>query len=95
MLLPNDPTEDQQQIARLGQIEQVQVRKWPRNEMERCVGAHVQKRERATESKNHIHFKGEVTKQDIKCTSELSFLKMSQQWSQVFFPQGNAFSAVS
>lgn len=83
MLLPKNPTEDQQQIARLGQREQLQFRKWPRNEMGKCVGVQVQKREkRQRESKNHIYFKGEMTEQDTKGTPEMYLLlTMLQQWS--------------
>lgn len=53
----------------------------------KSVGVRVQKRDRATESKNHIYFKGEMAEQDTKCTSEWSFLKMLQQWSRVFLPE--------
>lgn len=56
VLLPNDPTEDQQQIARLGQREQLQVRKWPRNEMEKWVGIRVQKKETDDQQKVKITF---------------------------------------
>lgn len=69
VLLPNAPTEDRQQITRLGQREQLQVRNRPKNEMERCVGVQVQKREREKDDQ-HIYFKGETTEQDSKFISE-------------------------
>lgn len=70
VLLPNAPTEDQQQITRLGQREQLQVRNRPKNEMERCVGVQVQKRERERKMTNTFTLKGETTEQDSKFISE-------------------------
>lgn len=55
----------------------------------RCksVGAQLQKKERATE-RNHNYFKVEMTEQDTKCDSELSFLKDVAAVVTSVFPRG-------
>ena len=86
LCLPTNPTEDQQQTARLGQIE-LQVWKWSRKEMESCVGVQVQNIDRWQEkSKNHIYFEREMIAQDTKGNPEMYPLYQCCRSGHEFFP---------
>ena len=61
-----------------------------------CKRERERERERKTESKNHIYFKGELTEQDTKCTSDFFFTKDVAAVVTSVFPGGKNFlSAVN